>query len=58
MGAGEPMAAAVGGERVGVKPLLTALAWSVGALSLAGLPRRGSLPPVTGTCLTSPLFAD
>ncbi len=35
MGAGEPMAAAVGGERVGVKPLLTALAWSVGALSLA-----------------------
>ena len=35
MGAGEPMTAVVGGERAGAKPLLTALAWSVGAVSLA-----------------------
>ena len=35
MGAGEPMTAVVGGERAGAKPLLTVLAWSVGAVSLA-----------------------
>ena len=35
MGAGEAMTAAAGGERAGVKPLLTVLAWSVGAVSLA-----------------------
>jgi hypothetical protein len=35
MGAGEPMTAAVGGERADVKPLLTVLAWSVGAMRMA-----------------------
>lgn len=35
MGAGEAMTAAAGGERAGVKSLLTVLAWAVGAMSMA-----------------------